>query len=141
MSYNDRNKSEEKVKKRSSAGLRITLAVLTFVIVLTILSFTSPEILIGWYIDNDIRNQLMDIHQAKLDSRNTVLGNATMDDLGDLILNVRFTFDNDQIVDIRVSRAIDVFNELFEGHERDYTVFEGEESTILELRWGVDKKP
>jgi len=135
------NNEEERVKKKASVGLRITLAVLTFVIVLTILSFTSPEILIGWYIDNDIRNQLMDIHQAKLDSRNTVLGNATMDDLGDLILNVRFTFDNDQIVDIRVSRAIDVFNELFEGHERDHTVSKGEDSTILELRWGVDKKP
>lgn len=139
MSYRDKSKPEERVKKRSSVGLRITLAVLSFVIVLTILSFTSPEILIGWYIDNDIRTQLLDVHQSKLDSRNTVLGTATTDDLDDLILNVRFTFDNDQIVDIRVSRAIDVFNELFEGHERDHTVFEGEESTILELRWAVDK--
>lgn len=138
MSTED-DKIEEEIKPRSSTPLKITLGVLSFVVVLTILSFTNPEILIGWYIDDDIREQLLTTHNMRVEQilNDVSDGNSTLDNQ---IINVRFLFDDDQITDIRVSRAIDVFNEVFQDHIHDHKVYEGEDGKILELTWRVDKK-
>lgn len=135
----DEEKNEEiETKPRSSTAIGITLSVLSFVIVLTVLSFINPEILIGWYIDEDIRTQLTNTHEMRVKQilDNISDGNSTIDDQ---IINVRFTFENDSIVDIRVSRAVEVFNELFANHEKAYEIYEGDEGRILELTWAVDE--
>lgn len=110
-------------EKKKPYGFYVIISILVFVSVLTVISFTNPEVLIGWYLDNDIRTQLLEVHQP---------------DATNLELNVRFTFTNDDIVDMRVSRAIDVFNELFEDYERDYSIIELEDDTLLELTWVIN---
>lgn len=129
-------KDRERKKKRKPYGFYVIISILIFVTILTVISFTNPEILIGSYLDNDIRKQLLDVHKSKIESKPDVI---TTENVEDVIINVRFTFDNDEIVDMRVSRAIEIFNELFEDYERDYTVNELEYETLLELRWVIDK--
>ncbi len=114
---------EQKQKKKPFA-FGLVLGILVIVSIMSVLSFTNPEILIGWYLDDDIRKQLLDTHQ--------LWQNVTY-------INTRIIFDNDEIVDLRVSRAIDVYNELFVEHERTHSINNTEDYVILELRWKVDK--
>ncbi len=118
--------TEEEQKKKKPFALYLVLAILVIVSIMAILSFTNPELLIGWYLDDDIRKQLLDTNQ--------LWQNATY-------INTRIIFDNDEIVDLRVSRAIDVFNELFVDYERTHSININtiEDTVILELRWKVDK--
>jgi len=114
---------KEQEQKKKPFALYLVLVILVIVSILAILSFTNPEILIGWYLDDDIRKQLLDTHQ--------LWQNVTY-------INTRIIFDNDEIVDLRVSRAIDVYNELFVDHERTHSINNTEDYVILELRWKVD---
>jgi len=117
---------KEQEQKKKPFMLYLVLGILLIVSILSILSFTNPELLIGWYLDDDIRKQLLDTNQ--------LWQNATY-------INTRIIFDNDEIVDLRVSRAIDVFNELFVDYERTHSININtiEDTVILELRWKVDK--
>ncbi len=122
-------------KPKFAKGFYVILGVLVIVSVLTVLSFTNPELLIGDYLDSDIRTQLLDLHESNIDG----IKNGTIPFDDKLIVNARFTFENDEIVDMRVSRSIEVFNELFSNYERDHEVYEGEDGTILELTWIIDE--
>jgi hypothetical protein len=117
---------KEHEQKKKPFALYLVLGILVIVSIMSVLSFTNPEILIGWYLDDDIRKQLLDTHQ--------LWQNATY-------INTRIIFDNDEIVDLRVSRAIDVFNELFVDYERTHSINidTNQDTVILELRWKVDK--
>jgi len=117
---------KEQEQKKKPFALYLVLGILVIVSIMSVLSFTNPEILIGWYLDDDIRKQLLDTNQ--------LWQNATF-------INTRIIFDNDEIVDLRVSRAIDVFNELFGDYERTHTINinTNDDTVILELRWKVDK--
>lgn len=118
--------TEEQEQKKKPFALYLVLGILVIVSILSVLSFTNPEILIGWYLDDDIRKQLLDTNQ--------LWQNATY-------INTRIIFDNDEIVDLRVSGAIDIFNELFAEYEGTHsiTIDTSEDTVILELRWKVDK--
>jgi len=117
---------KEQEQKKKPFALYLVLGILVIVSIMAILSFTNPELLIGWYLDDDIRKQLLDTDQQ--------WKNATY-------INTRIIFDNDEIVDLRVSRAIDVFNELFGDSERTHSINidTNQNTVILELRWKVEK--
>ena len=117
---------KEQEQKKKPFALYLVLGILVIVSIMSVLSFTNPEILIGWYLDDDIRKQLLDTNQ--------LWQNATY-------INTRIIFDNDEIVDLRVSGAIDIFNELFAEYEGTHsiTIDTSEDTVILELRWKVDK--
>lgn len=123
-------RDQEQKKNPKPFGFYVVLSVLSFVAVLSIMSFVAPETLIGWYLDQDIKSQLTQLNEQKLLELNP-------NDVETVIVNVRFTFDNDQLKDIRVSRAIDVFNEMFDGIERDHSIKELEDETQLILRWSL----
>ncbi len=118
---------KEQEQKKKPFALYLVLGILVIVSIMSVLSFTNPELLIGWYLDDDIRKQLLDTHQ--------LWQNATY-------INTRIIFDNDEIVDLRVSRAIVVFNELFVDYERTHFInnTKDKDYVILELRWKVDKE-
>jgi len=123
---------EQKKENKKPFGFYVIICVLSFVSILAIMSFVAPETLIGWYLDQDIRSQLSQLNEKRLLEMPDETKNPD-----DVIVNVRFTFDNDDIKDIRVSRAIDVFNEMFEDIERDHSINELEYETELILRWSL----
>jgi len=128
----DKRKKKEEYHSKFSRTFYVIIGILFIVSVMTVVSFTNPEILIGWYLDQDIRNQLIQLNEKKLLEMPDEPKNPE-----DVMVNVRFTFDNDDLKDIRVSRSIDVFNELFDGVERDYSIKELEEETQLVFRWSL----
>ena len=128
---------EKKEKRGKPIGLYVIIPILVVVTILTFISFYEPEIILGWYFDDDIRSQLLDLHNSYLED---MPDEITTENVGDIIVNARFTFDNDELTDIRVKRAIIVFEELFPEHETDWTVQETDENTQLELRWVIIKK-
>ncbi len=125
-------KREQKEENKKPLGFYVVICILSFVAILAIMSFVAPETLIGWYLDQDIRSQLTQLNEKRLLEMPDEPKNPD-----DVIVNVRFTFDNDDIKDIRVSRAIDVFNEMFEDIERDHSINELEDETELILRWSL----
>lgn len=128
----DKRKKKEEYPSKFSRTFYVIIGILFIVSVMTVVSFTNPEILIGWYLDQDIRNQLIQLNEKKLLEMPDEPKNPE-----DVMVNVRFTFDNDDLKDIRVSRSIDIFNELFDGIERDYSIKELEEETQLVFRWSL----
>jgi len=131
------DKEKEEKKGTKPIGLYIIIPILVLVSILTFISFYEPEIILGWYFDNDIRSQLLELHNSYLEE---MPDRITTENVNDIIVNARFTFDNDELTDIRVKRAIIVFQELFPEHETDWTVKETDENTQLEFRWVIIKK-
>lgn len=126
---------EEKDSPKFAKGFYVILGVLGIVSILTILSFTNPELLIGDYLDNDIRIQLIDLHESNIEG----IKNGTIPFEDKLTVNAQFTFEDDEIVDMRISRSIDVFNELFSNYQRDHAIYDGDDGIILRLSWIIDE--
>ena len=120
---------EEREQKEKPFALYFVLGILAIVSIMSILSFTNPEILIGWYLDDDIRSQLTNLHERAM------VNWTDSPSVDKAIVNARFTFDNDELVHIRVPRAIDTFNELFEEYDRSHVIIKNDDETLLELRW------
>ncbi len=130
------DEEKKEIKGTKPIGLYIIIPILVLVSILTFISFYEPEIILGWYFDNDIRSQLLELHNSYLEE---MPDEITTENVDDIIVNARFTFDNDELTDIRVKRAIIVFEELFLEHETDWTVQATDENTQLELRWVIIK--
>jgi hypothetical protein len=123
---------KEKEQKKPFYALYLVLAILAIVSVMTIISFVDPALLIGWYLDADVRNQLNEVHQSKF------FNSSDPTSIEDIVVNARFTFDNDELVEIRVSRSIDVFNQMFDGFERNSTITKKADVTELVLSWSFN---
>jgi len=123
---------KEKQQKKPFYALYLVLGILVIVSMMTIISFIDPALLIGWYLDADIRNQLTELHESKFNN------STDPTPFEDIVVNARFTFDNDELVEIRVTRSIDVFNELFDGYDRNSTIIKKADQTELELSWSFN---
>ena len=80
---------EEQEKKKPFYALYLVLGILIIVSMMTIISFIDPALLIGWYLDADVRNQLNEVHQSKF------FNSSDPTSIEDIVVNARFTFDNE----------------------------------------------
>lgn len=118
--YNER----EEDRRRSNKSLIVVGVMLSISAVLLIISFIDPVLLIGFIWDWDIQNQISDANdRAVKNNQETV--------------SFRITYDNNDSTEIRIERAIQVFNEFFSENEKSSEVVRNEDTTQLILRWQV----
>ena len=99
--------------------------------VLLLLTFTTQgvEFMLGWLWDYDIEQQL-------ISTNNEVLKSIIAEpDKQINEIRMRFTYENNEMSDIRVDRAITVYKETFDNPENMYQISYEDKTTVVVFIW------
>jgi len=120
-----------KEKKESKRIYFAMIGVFGVLGVLLLLTFTTQgvEFMLGWLWDYDIELQL-------ISTNNEVLKSVIAEpDKQINEIRMRFTYENNEMSDIRVDRAIAVYKETFDNPENMYQITYEDKTTVVVFIW------
>lgn len=120
-----------KEKKESKRIYFAMIGVFGVLGVLLLLTFTTQgvEFMLGWLWDYDIEQQL-------ISTNNEVLKSIIAEpDKQINEIRMRFTYENNEMSDIRVDRAIAVYKEIFDSPENMYQITYEDKTTVVVFIW------
>ncbi len=115
-------KSEDQEKKASNRKTRIIIIIASIIIVSLVYNIIFPTMLIGMIWDYDIKSQLEFQNQDGIEKSAD-------------IVKFRLTYDNNDETDLRIERAISVYNEVFDDSENTFKITKFENTTLIEFTW------
>lgn len=115
-------KSEEQERKESNRRTGIVIIIATIIIVSLVYNIIFPTMLIGMIWDYDIKSQL------EFQNRDGIEKSAD-------VVKFRLTYENNDETDLRIVRAVNVYNEIFDDPENTFKITKLENTTLIEFTW------
>lgn len=132
--------NEERERKKSRKKIYFSLSFLVMFVVLFGMTFIDPELMIGWIWDYDIEKQLVYANNQGLeyDPDVTITLNGEVQDIKKV--KMRFTYENNDSTEMRVARAMELFDNLFSDPDKQSEIIRTEQTTIVQFTWQPEPK-
>ena len=125
------NHREEDEDRTSNRGIYLCAIILSIIITIFAISIVDPVLLIGGIWDWDIQDQLLKANN------NAVQGLSNEKE--SVMVYYRFIYEKNPDTEIRIARAIKVFENTFDHPDNNFEVKRFENSTLLEFTWQAEK--
>jgi len=121
---------EEDEEHRSHRSIYLCFIILAIIVTVFAISLIDPVLLIGGIWDWDIQDQLLKANNNALQG----LGNEKESTM----VYYRFIYEKNPDTEIRIERAIKVFEDTFDHPDNHFEVKRFENSTLLEFTWKAE---
>lgn len=118
---------EYEEKPKSNKGVIITGIIASIIIIIAVISLIAPVEIIGIIWDWDIETQLKNQNAKSLE-------------LDRDKSYYRLIYDNNESTDMRIERAVKVYEKMFADPENTHDIIKTENTTLLEFIWVVEKQ-
>lgn len=124
----------KKRDKESHKGIYIFSVIIVILLGLFSLTFTHPVMLLAPFWDSDIEQHLTRANQNAFETA------FEMDfPLDETMVYYRLIYDNNSDTDVRIQRAIMVYERMFDHPDNFYEIKYEDNQTLLEFTWHYQK--